>query len=204
MAWLDPRSALRWFALFAGSVLLLALPWPGWRAAWARGYGAALNAVLLSRVTFGERGHAHLRPAGPGETTGMDSIVPDSILELRVDGYQGELKMGVSLRRDGYLPAVFVLAAIATAPLPWRRRLRALAIGLPAILVLAAGCQWLGLLWIFSHQLRGVLDLGPTSRTLVEGGFETLLLPPANRFLVPLLLGFGLALWSLRRQPHRA
>jgi hypothetical protein len=199
LAPLDPRSALRWFALFAGGVLLLALPWPGLRQAWARGYGAAMNAALLSRVTFGERGHAHLRPAGPGEAAGADNIVPDSILELRVDGYQGELKLGASLRRDGYLPLVFVLAAIATAPLPWRGRLRALAVGLPAILILAASCQWLGLLWIFSHQLRGVLELGPASRTLVEGGFETLLLPPANRFLVPLLLGFGLALWPRPR-----
>ena len=194
-----------WGLRLVAGLLLLALPWPGLAAGFAAGYAAVVDRLLLDHIGFGQGGHAQLRAADAAEKRAADNVIPDAVIALGVDGYAGELKVTMSLRRDAYLPICVLGLVVLCAPLPLRRRLRALAVGLPAIVVLTIVCQWFGILWLFANRLSKVMALGPRAASLVDGVYQVLLLPPANRFLVPLLLGIGLVWWQLVQvQPAQA
>ena len=193
----DRRGLWLWAGRLALGLLLLALPWPGVNAAFVAGYSKLVDALVLDHLTFGRGGHARLRPALAVETRTDQNVVSDAVIALRVDGYSDELKIAMSLRRDAYLPICVLLAVIAAAPLPWRRRGRALGWGLPAIIALTVVCQWFGILWTFSQQLAPVMAWGPGPASLIDGLYQALLLPPSNRFVVPLLLGSALVVLSL-------
>ena len=199
LARLDQRRAWRWFAGFSACLLVLALPWPGLREGFARAYSGSLDLVLLDHITFGKGGHARLRAASVEERKIEAHVATDAVLVLRVEGHTGTLDVGMSLRRDAYLPIVMIIALIAAAPLPWRRRGHALAIGVPVTVGLTIACQWLGALWMFCNRLPSVVPLGALAHAIVDGSFDLLLLPPANRFVVPLLVGLGLVWWQARR-----
>jgi hypothetical protein len=188
---LDRRQIGWWFAGAVVGFCLLALPWRSVATGFAAGYAAAADAVLFDHLTFGRGGHARLRPLRAGEADAAANVTPDAVIVLRVDGYSGEVPWTMSLRRDAYLPIAVLFAVVAAAPVPWRRRLRALAIGLPAIVVLTLGCQWFGILWLFGFNLRAVVDWSARQTELTDGLYQILLLPPANRFVVPLLMGIG-------------
>jgi hypothetical protein len=194
---LDRRAVWLWAARFGLGLLLLALPWPGFNDRFVAGYSALVNHLVLAHVTFGQGGHAQLRSADAIARRADQNVVPDAVIGLRVDGYGGELPIAMSLRRDAWLPICVLLAVILAAPLPGRRRGRALCVGIPTIVALTIACQCFGILWLFSQQLATVMTLGPRAKSLIDGLYQTLLLPPANRFVVPLLLGIALIGWQL-------
>jgi hypothetical protein len=190
---------LIWVAQFAAALALIAIPWPGLARGFSAGYAALVNQALFAHLAFGQGGHARLRPAEADELRGPQNVTPDSVIALQVDGYTGDLTFGMSLRRDAYLPIGILLATVLTAPLPWRRRLRGAAGGGAVMLLLTGACQWFGVLWLFASHLAAVMALGARSQALIDGLYQSLLLPPANRFLVPLFLGIALVWRQLGR-----
>lgn len=198
---MSPAERRRWLraaGLFVALLLVGAWPIDLARRGFSAAYAATAN-VLVTAVTFGRGGHARLaaldrpRERGPGE-----EVSADANLLLAVDGYEGELPVGVSLRRDAYLPLLIVLAAVVAAPLPWRRKGRALLVGLPAVFALTLVSLWLLVMWLFTHQLRGVYTAVPARDWLLDLIFRAFLLPPGHRFLVPFLLAAALVAWQKR------
>ena len=102
----------------------------------------------------------------------------------------------VSLRRDSYLPLLLFVALVIAVPLEARRKLRCLAIGVPAMLLLTFAALWLLVAWQFAFGVRGVYELGATARFVLDLAFRTLLVPPGNRFIAPVLLAAGLIYWQ--------
>lgn len=198
-------------ALFV--LLLVGFPFPGPRLLFGQSFASAAN-VLLSRVTFGERGHATLVAfertslvRGPRE-----NVTADSRLELSVDGYSGNVGLGLSLRRDVYLPLVLFWALTVGAPLSravgdWKRRLRlkasVLVAGSTVLVLLAVAAVWTTAAWAFSRFVTGASNLGPAAAGLLDVVAQSLLLPPSHRFIVPVVLAFGLPLLFVRGNAPR-
>ena len=181
-----------------------AWPLPGVMLGFSRIYCPLAN-VVLSRLTFGERGHVRMVPLSQIQRRDRDNVTADALVSLTVDGFQGELPLGVSLRRDVYLPLLLALLVIALTGLSLPRRLVRAVIA--ASVVLGAGVAANGLVaaWTFATQLRGVYPPGAAHRRFLELAYSALLSPPGNRFIAPILLGGGLVLWQrLRALPAPA
>jgi hypothetical protein len=196
---LDRRAVRLWAGLFLAALLVGGWPLEAPRAAFARAYAAIATGVLAG-ITFGHGGHATLvadaGPSAPGA-----AVEQDARLLLTVADFEGELPFGLNLRRDAYLPTLVLVGAVLGAPLVLRRKLLCLALGVASVLLLSLACVALTAAWLFASQLQGVYaagSLGPRLLDLIAGA---LLLPPANRFALPLVLAVALVLWLGRRQP---
>jgi hypothetical protein len=194
---LSPRARA---ALLFGLVLLGAgPPWPVVRRAFAAVYAGALDGVL-GPLTFGTGGHVSFlsgdRTADGRKPEG--EVTSDTVLELSVARYQGTLAYGISARRDAYLPLIILAAGMAALwPLGrFRSRLVALAFGVELMVIV--GAAWLFVVWSFALSVRGVYDTSPFQKRALDLAFRTLLLPPGNRFIAPLLLVAACAALSPR------
>lgn len=180
------------FLILAGTLTVGFWPWPGLRAAFAGAYCGAAD-LVLQHAEFGRGGHVRLRPAAPTDVRRAgEQVTSDATAAITVDGFAGELALGLNLRRDVYLPLVVLVAVIGAASLGPRRKLRCLAAGLPGALALSFASLWLLFVWTFGRQLRGVYHLSGWSTTLLDLGYSALLAPPSNRFVFPLILALGL------------
>jgi hypothetical protein len=183
---LDRRSAALWGGLFLGALVLGGWPRPGLRAAFSRGYAPAAN-LVLHNLSFGEGGRATLVPE-TGEARAGAAVEQDARLALSVAGYDGELPFGLSLRRDAFLPCLIVIAALIGAPLPARRKLLCLGVGTATVLALSLVCVYLTAAWLFSSQLTRVYQPSAAWAWALDVIAGALLLPPSNRFALPLVL----------------
>jgi hypothetical protein len=180
-------------------VLLVAgPPWPPVRRGFASAYCAVINS-LLGSLTFGKGGHIHLSAGdtAPDGRRPQGEVSTDSTMVMSIVGYRGSAVHGLSARRDGYLPLVVVLAAIAAAPLARRAKLRCLLAGALIETAVIVASIWLFVVWDFAVGLgvAGIYDLSPFARDGLDLAFRALLLPPGNRFIIPLLIVTALA-WA--------
>lgn len=190
MTRLDRRAAGLWAGSFLAVLLLLGWPRPGLRAAFAGAYATVANG-LLTRLSFGEGGTAKLVSEAGGPVVGA-AVEQDARLLLGVTGYEGEVPFGLSLRRDAYLPCLILIGALIGAPLPLRRKLICLGAGTATVLALSLGCVYLTTAWLFSTQLTRVYQPSAAWAWILDVMAGALLLPPSNRFALPLLMAAGL------------
>jgi hypothetical protein len=183
---LDRRSAALWAGLFLATLVLGGWPRPDLRAAFSRGYAAAAD-LVLDQLSFGQGGRATLVPEKGEARTGA-AVEQDARLVLSVSGYEGEVPFGLSLRRDAFLPCLIVIAALIGAPLPARRKLLCLGAGTAAVLALSLACVYLTAAWLFSGQLTRVYQPSAAWAWVLDVMAGALLLPPSNRFALPLVL----------------
>ena len=124
------------------------------------------------------------------------AFATDTSVVLTADGQPGRALLGISLRRDAYLPLLIVLAVVLAAPIPWRRKLRCAGWGL----LIELGVTWVALVLLVGSALAAGLPglYGPTATALWDLAARTLLMPPGNRFVIPLGIGIGLALANSR------
>jgi hypothetical protein len=194
---LDRRRALRWLGGFALVLVIGMLPWPGLARGWSHLFSGLAN-VTVFQPDFGQGGRAHLRPARPDERGTGHNVATDAVLELEVRGYQGNLALGISSRRDGYLPLLVLIAAVIAAPLGWKIRLKHLAAGVPLALAVGLLLTRLGVAAVFALRLRGVYPADSLARSALATAEQLLVLPPALRFAAPLLIALALVGISLR------
>ena len=199
---MSARAARRRWAvaalIFVALLLAGAWPWPRARMAFGTGYSAFAN-LLLETVSFGNGGHARLQAAAPTTVRRPgEQVTSDAKLELTVDGHTGHLDFGLNLRRDAYLPLLIFAAAVTAAPLGRRRKLRGLLVGLAVVALFSLLSIYLLVLWLFSHQLRGVYPADPWFGPGVDLLFRLWLLPPGNRFVVPMLVAATIIVTQLR------
>jgi hypothetical protein len=199
---MDRKAVRLWAGLFVAALLLGGWPLGPVRAGFARGYAAIANG-LLAGMTFGRGGHAVLVGA-PGASPPGAAVEQDARLLLTVADFEGELPFGLNLRRDAYLPTLVMVGAVIGAPLVLRRKLLCLALGVASVFSLSLACLALTAAWLFASQLQGVYEAGALTPRLLDLIAGALLLPPANRFALPLVLGVTLVLWFGRRQASPA
>jgi hypothetical protein len=195
MIWTRRRVAIS-LAVFLGLLVAGAWPWPAIQRGFAAIYCPVANLVMAPQ-TFGQGGHARLQPLPRIVRQPTDNVTADAALSLSVAGYDGALALGMSVRRDAYLPIWILIALLVAAPLPLARRMKALAIGVPLMLALNLAALELLVTWTFAFQLRAVYpaDAGATWRRLIDLAYGAVLTPPGNRFIAPLAIGAVLIVW---------
>jgi hypothetical protein len=198
MTWTARRIAAG-LALFLALMVVGAWPRPGAARAFSVIYCPIAN-LVLGHQTFGRGGHARLLPLDDVVRRDGDNVTADTALSLTVAGFTGDLRLGVSLRRDAYLPLLILVALIAASPLPAARRLAALAIGIPIMTALNLAALDLLVVSTFALRLKAIYDAGAVARGLLDFAGGALLTPPGNRFIAPLVLGAAIIAWQCTRR----
>lgn len=152
---------------------LLIVPWPGWNeryAAWFGRIGAAAFSSGYGRL------EVRFEPAPP--TADRPFSLRLTLVDrdrIRPDGTAPAVMVGLDARGLAWVPTALVVALILSTPLPWPRRLSALALALVAVhgyvlfllgVVLVAACA--------DPSGLALLQLPPFVGALVDGLDETL------------------------------
>lgn len=148
---------------------------------------------LCLRSWQGSAAQIELVPlAVPGGHGANDNVEADTQLILRIPHLTREARLGLSLRRDAYLPLVIFSAATVVLPLSRRARFACLVFGTPIILFVAL----LSLFVLASFLLGSVPDAGIRAwqAELAQFLFDCWLTPPGNRVIAPLLFAAALGL----------
>jgi hypothetical protein len=155
-----------------------------------------MNAAL-GGIAFGRGGHVHLAPGDtlPNGRRVEGEVTTDCMMEMTLAGRRGHAIHGLSARRDAYLPLLIVVAVLVAASLGWRTPLRRVLIGVAAEAAVIVASLWLFVVWDFAIGLRvgGVYALSGSGLRVLDLSFRMLLLPPGNRFIVPLLIAAAIA-----------
>jgi hypothetical protein len=159
---------------------LLAAPWPGLARAYATVYSAAATALVGD---FG-RGEARFRPAADG------NAAHDVEIGLRRQGDERDAAWAPhNARVLGYLPSAELAALVLASPVPWRRRLRALAMGM-AVLHAFLGLR-LGIMlaaWFSQDSPWQTLDPGDATAAFLARANEALVVSATPSFLAPIVV----------------
>jgi hypothetical protein len=143
-------------------------------------------------MTFDDRITATLTPAPLDmKRSAKDQVQTDSVLKLDVRGPDssstGSLPVGMSQRRDAYLPFVIFTALIGAAPLRPTWTLVNWAIGVVVILLVACLSTCL-LVEFLALQIPGLSAPSSFWAETIHFLFERWLTPPGNRVVAPLIL----------------
>lgn len=201
MIWTARRVAAA-LAVFLGVLIAGAWPWPPIQRGFSAIYCPIANLVLAPQ-TFGRGGHARLRALPQIERHADDNVTADAVLSLSVAGYGGDLALGVSVRRDAFLPLWILISLLIAAPLASARRWKALAVGIPLMLALNLAALELLVTWTFAFHLRGIYpdDVASIWLRAVDFAYGAVLSPPGNRFIAPLAVGAALIALFPRPSP---
>jgi len=71
---------------------------------------------------------------------------------VRPDGSSRTAALDINTRYLGYLPTILLISLVLASPVPWKRKLTALAIGLILVMFLIMFKQWIALLWLCENK----------------------------------------------------
>jgi len=162
---------------------LLIAPWPGWNDA----YGGYFRA--LGRASFPDSGGRRLirfEAAHTGQTSIDTSITIANRDKADAKGHIPAEVLGLDTRSVGWVPTALILALTAASPVPWRRRLWALAWGLLLVhlfILLSVSCY----IWDESADLA-LTTISPFWKVVADGLVETLITQLGVSFVAPALI----------------
>jgi hypothetical protein len=185
------RSLARSVAILLAVLLLgTCAPSPVFRA-WVTGM-CALSNWAVSATLFENNVALTFSPA-PAELPrqAQDQVHTDTILELQPEG-KPVARMGLSLRRDIYLPSVVFAALVLAVPLPFRRRLLGLVLSSGVTLAVGVLSLWALIEFLVATQFPELSAASDFSKAVLTFLFECWLTPPGNRIIAPLMLS---AVW---------
>lgn len=194
-----PTRRIAGFVLrFALVYAALTLAWPLARPVY-RSLFCALGNTLFGSVHGGD-GAVEFRPQDTREELDVEVVLtkhgPPPV-RARAENKS---------RVVGYLPTISLIAFVLATPIPWKRRRRALLLGLLLVTLFVALRMGIPLVRDFSRSdaLR-VYELGSLSRRILGIGERALLAAPASSFVVPVLIWVLVAFrrqdWELLAEP---
>ena len=178
--------AIRFLAVYAA---LAWLAWPVLAGAYRELYCA------LGNVAFASVGAGSVRfTPDPRPGSQYDTLLV--MTNRNAPGTVGEMHQ--SSWNVGYLPTVGLIALVIATPIPWRRRWRALAIGLLMVTAFVLLRMALPIIHDFSNpdDLQ-VFQRGPVARWILGFAIPALLQAPASQFVGPIFIW---ALVAFRRE----
>ena len=165
------------FVLFYG---LLAAPWPGLQACYSAA-SRAVNNALFGR--FGSKGIVRFDPR-PSDRKHADTSVT-----IARRGRDEGIIMPHSPRLRGYLPTAALIALIATTPVSWSRRWRALIWGLLWVNGFILLKVVIALLHVFDGTDPWCLyALSPLFSRVLYGTYEVIVRSGSMSFIVSILI----------------
>ncbi len=177
-----PKLIGGFFGRFLAVFVLLMIPWPGVGEAYGAFFRAGGNLLFSS---FGTGGLVRFLPLE--ESDGVHDHV------VHAENLQTGMAVGVRGRSriTGYQPTAYVIALIVATPLPWSRRLKALAWGLLLVNAYVAVRMLLLLLVTFSSDALGLFSPGAVMRTVLGFSEWVVVRSFGGSFVVPL------GIWAL-------
>lgn len=177
-------SPLRPIAAFFLKVILfyalLMIPWPGVQQAYAHLFCEAGN---LAFCVFGSAGRTRFRVFDPPPAN-KNAVDYEIKLENIRTRSGGTFDRDRSTRQVGYLPAAFTASLVLAAPIPWRRRLTALAWAMALISAFVGLQLALDLVDAFSDP--GPLNqfaLAPWTKWLLENLLKVVVKSPVTAYI---------------------
>jgi hypothetical protein len=168
--------------------------WPNdaYRRHFAALYTDSANLLYLDHRIFGSSARARLNAESNEVRQPGRNVSHDAILELRVKGLSGVAKVGVSTRRDAFLP---IMASLLILLLFAEKRKDFLTgLGLALLVPFVASLVSLDLLvrWLLIYEFRvnRVYELRGLHADFVDLAYRIVLAPPINRFLPGTLCTF--------------
>jgi len=187
---LELKPTLLGAALFLLLLTAASWPWSAREIAFSRALSAIGN-LCFEVVPVAPGTEIELVPLlAARERSATENVDSDTQLVLRLAG--GEARLGISLRRDAYLPLSIFVAALLVLPLERRRKLASLGLGVP--LVLGVAIASVASLAVFVSSQAPGSSVPSWQARLAEFIFDCWLTPPGNRVIAPLLLALGFAL----------
>ncbi len=166
-------KAALWYAL-------LLLPWLGGARAYATAFRAGGN--LLFR-TFGSSGRVYFNPLPPGKERDTEVVLEN----IKTRGARGT--MDANSRRMGFMATAFLTALVLATPIPWPRRLTALAGGLVLIGVFVAFKMYLQLVNAFSDDnVLAIYTFGSFTKTMVVVLIKVFSMSPVTAYIAPVVI----------------
>jgi hypothetical protein len=184
---MQPRNAiLRFLVIFAGIYALLVVPWPRL----ADLYLGATHAVGARMFgSFGPGGAVSFQRHPTKPWTSVQALYrPRTTASLAVG-------RDYDCRQD-YLATALVTALILATPIPARRKVAALALGLLLINAFVLWRIWIGLVDVFSDKQLDVIQLSPFWKEAVRLAVQIFVGSIEATFIVPIFVWIVV---SLRR-----
>jgi len=141
------------FVLVGVLFVLLILPWPGVLTGY-RKVVAGVSNIFLCRIGDGRMNF---------ELMDSPTLDKDTTVHVQNIATGSKAKMSVNARRT-YLHVAFAVSLILAAPIPWRRKLVALALGLVLIGAYVQFGFWLKIVHLLSEPKFGAMQLGEATR----------------------------------------
>lgn len=193
-----PTRRIAGFALrFAVVYLALVAAWPVLAPAYRPVY-CALGNVLFR----GGEASVEFRTKDPGSDLDVELVLTNR-------GTGARARMANSSRLIGYLPTVTLIALVLATPVSWKRRRRALLLGLALVTLFVALRMALPIRREFSNPELAPLMVhhpGAVGRWALGVAQRAFLRAPASWFVVPILIWIGVAFrrrdWELLEEPE--
>jgi len=187
------RRPVAYFAVvFTVAYALLAIPWPGWQAAYSSAYRRAANAlfdpfgvhVLNEAGETVKLGRVAFRPAAKPDRS-SDTDIWTRLRRSR--------DVGAALhspRLTGYVPTVEFIALALATPAAWRRRMVGLAAGLVIMHGFIYARLWIALMFYFSTPDAPwqMYEFSDTAFTVLELLNGTINVAPVTSFVAPAIV----------------
>lgn len=193
----ESKPLFRFFCLFFLLYTLLIFPWPGVQELYT-GYFCSFARLLFCEQSGDRILKFDTIPPEHRKRTLDISITIANRTQLDATGSGHAVRLDLDSRGIGWIPTALLSALVLATPLPWKRRCRALSLGLLAIhLLIFVALQ--ACIWDISDDTNGLclIRLSPFYKTVVSGIDETLVTQLGASFVLPFLIW---ALVTFRRQ----
>lgn len=160
-----------------------------------------LAQASIGGLRFGRGGRAKFERAPNRRATQDAAGSWDTRVELSIEGVFARHRVALNPRRLAYLPCIFFVACIGTAPLPLGRKASCVLFGLALLALLALASLWIIVAWIFAQVPGLVYDLSPLQRFALNLGYEGFVTPIGNKFVIPVVL--AVLLVTLHTNPNQ-
>jgi len=159
--------------------ILLVIPWPGLKPTYARCYSSVATLVFGSLVPGGAVRFTPMPEPMKGYDVRMD------LVNLRTSATQTAM---VSSRDPAYFQTAFLVSLILATPLPWRRRLKSLVVGIVAVHAFMFLRVLLTILHGFARGRVGLLSPDPPWDTILSVLARVALADIVSLLMVPVLI----------------
>jgi hypothetical protein len=166
---------------------VLIVPWPGVRDLYAS-YFRGFNGALLSK----NNGNQLVRFEKAAPPAALDTAIEVAGRADRdADGRLHGLMLAMDSRGVGWIPTALALALILSTPVPWRRRIKALAPGMAAVHAYIVVTVWI-FVWNESNGagVRAASMQMPVWHRITDGLEEALVTQVGASVVIPVVVWF--------------
>jgi len=91
-----------------------------------------------------------------------------NLAQIKPNGSFDTAATDINTRYLGYIPTILILSLVLASPVPWKRKIMALLVGLILVMLLVLFKQWISLLWLCeTNPWLSLTHFGPTGKKLL-------------------------------------